>query len=146
MENGSGNPSSINEIETNPLTSPARRRSVHRAVNWPTVDGPLGLSPEDSLPYARWFFKLGFLCLPFLWAVNCFYFWPVLRHPNSHRSLDPLLRRCKFFNMHFHFTMYYSVIIVFWRCFGCVFCSMLEYLLLKKLLSWLRFQSFDLCG
>ncbi|KAG9458199.1 hypothetical protein H6P81_002707 [Aristolochia fimbriata] len=50
---------------------------------WPTVDGPLGLSEEDSLPYARKFFKFGFLLLPGLWAINCFYFWPVLRHPAS---------------------------------------------------------------
>ncbi|KAL8528976.1 hypothetical protein ACS0TY_006445 [Phlomoides rotata] len=61
-------------------------------AEWPTIDGPLGLSHEDSLTYARRFFKLGFLCLPLLWAVNCFYFWPILRHPHSHHS-DPRLRR-----------------------------------------------------
>ncbi|KAL8034667.1 hypothetical protein ABFX02_12G043800 [Erythranthe guttata] len=60
-------------------------------VEWPTIDGPLGLSHEDSLAYARRFFKLGFLCLPFLWAVNCFYFWPLLRNPHSHHS-NPRLR------------------------------------------------------
>ncbi|KAK4479138.1 hypothetical protein RD792_014649 [Penstemon davidsonii] len=92
MENDSRNPNSSTTMdETNPLTSPSRRRSGHR-VEWPTIDGPLGLSPEDSLPYARRFFKLGFLCLPFLWAINCFYFWPVLRRPQS----DPLLRRYLF--------------------------------------------------
>ncbi|KAL3651893.1 hypothetical protein CASFOL_004895 [Castilleja foliolosa] len=54
---------------------------------WPTIDGPLGLSHEDALPYARRFFKLGFLCLPFLWAINCFHFWPALRNPHSHPGL-----------------------------------------------------------
>ncbi|OAY65493.1 putative gamma-secretase subunit PEN-2 [Ananas comosus] len=43
---------------------------------WPTVDGPLGLAAED-------FFLWGFALLPFLWAVNCLYFWPVLRSPPS---------------------------------------------------------------
>ncbi|KAL2528120.1 putative gamma-secretase subunit PEN-2 [Forsythia ovata] len=61
-------------------------------VEWPTIDGPLGLSHQDSVAYARRFFNFGFLCLPFLWAVNCFYFWPVLRHPNSHQS-HPEIRR-----------------------------------------------------
>ncbi|KAK4430329.1 putative gamma-secretase subunit PEN-2 [Sesamum alatum] len=75
---------------TSDETSSSRRR-LGRA-EWPTVDGPLGLSHDDSLEHARRFFKLGFLCLPFLWAVNCFYFWPVLRHPNSHDS-HPDLRR-----------------------------------------------------
>uniref|UniRef100_A0A5B6YLS7 Putative GDP-mannose transporter n=1 Tax=Davidia involucrata TaxID=16924 RepID=A0A5B6YLS7_DAVIN len=50
---------------------------------WPTIDGPLGLSEEDSVGYARRFFKFGFLLLPWLWAINCFYFWPVLRHSRS---------------------------------------------------------------
>ncbi|OVA05675.1 Gamma-secretase aspartyl protease complex [Macleaya cordata] len=59
---------------------------------WPTIDGPLGLSEEDSLSYARSFFKFGFLLLPWLWAVNCFYFWPVLRHSPSF----PRIRRYVF--------------------------------------------------
>ncbi|XAR62350.1 hypothetical protein NMG60_11017078 [Bertholletia excelsa] len=59
---------------------------------WPTIDGPLGLSEEDSIGYARMFFKFGFLFLPFLWAVNCFYFWPVLRHSHSF----PRIRRYVF--------------------------------------------------
>ncbi|GAB4848239.1 hypothetical protein Ancab_002906 [Ancistrocladus abbreviatus] len=67
----------------NPSTSTTRRRQ------WPTVDGPLGLSEEDSLTYARRFFKFGFLLLPWLWAVNCFYFWPVLRNSRSF----PAIRR-----------------------------------------------------
>lgn len=61
-------------------------------ADWPTIDGPLGLSHQDSVAYARRFFNFGFFFLPFLWAVNCFYFWPVLRHPNIHNS-HPQLRR-----------------------------------------------------
>ncbi|CAA3015993.1 probable gamma-secretase subunit PEN-2 [Olea europaea var. sylvestris] len=75
----------------NPLTSSPSRR-ITGPAKWPTIDGPLGLSHQDSVAYARRFFNFGFFCLPFLWAVNCFYFWPVLRHPNSHNS-HPLLRR-----------------------------------------------------
>ncbi|KAK6152985.1 hypothetical protein DH2020_012624 [Rehmannia glutinosa] len=85
-------PTSILPTTTTTEDTSSSRRRFGRA-EWPTIDGPLGLSHEDSLPYARRFFKLGFLCLPFLWAVNCFYFWPVLRHPNSHHS-HPDLRRC----------------------------------------------------
>ncbi|VFQ71041.1 unnamed protein product [Cuscuta campestris] len=66
------------------------QRSPLRA-DWPTVDGPLGLSEQDSIGYARRFFRFGFVLLPWLWAVNCFYFWPVLRRPTSH--FHPDLRR-----------------------------------------------------
>ncbi|CAA2982279.1 probable gamma-secretase subunit PEN-2 [Olea europaea var. sylvestris] len=76
---------------SNTLTSTSSTRMAGRA-EWPTIDGPLGLSHQDSVAYARRFFNFGFLCLPFLWAVNCFYFWPVLRHPNSH-NFHPQLRR-----------------------------------------------------
>eukprot|EP00262_Sarcandra_glabra_P016459 TRINITY_DN536_c0_g2_i1.p1 TRINITY_DN536_c0_g2~~TRINITY_DN536_c0_g2_i1.p1 ORF type:complete len:135 (-),score=10.55 TRINITY_DN536_c0_g2_i1:208-612(-) len=58
------------------------RRIANRST-WPTIDGPLGLSEEESLSYAKSFFKFGFLLLPWLWAVNCFFFWPVLRNPSS---------------------------------------------------------------
>ncbi|KAK9135157.1 hypothetical protein Syun_014487 [Stephania yunnanensis] len=61
-------------------TGIVHRSSVPRRPIWPTIDGPIGLSDEESLSYARRFFKFGFLLLPWLWAVNCFYFWPVLRH------------------------------------------------------------------
>ncbi|KAH9668987.1 putative gamma-secretase subunit PEN-2 [Citrus sinensis] len=57
---------------------------------WPTIDGPLGLTEDDSLSYARKFYQFGFALLPFLWAVNCFYFWPVLRHSASF----PRIRHC----------------------------------------------------
>ncbi|XP_047969264.1 probable gamma-secretase subunit PEN-2 [Salvia hispanica] len=79
-----------NLLPTTDEASSSTGRSVR--IEWPTIDGPLGLSHEESLTYARRFFKLGFLCLPFLWAVSCFYFWPVLRHPHSHQS-HPQLRR-----------------------------------------------------
>jgi len=72
-----------NRIHPNSFHSSSQR------PRWPTVDGSLGLSEEESIAYARRFFKFGFFLLPFLWAVNCFYFWPVLRHSRSF----PLLRR-----------------------------------------------------
>ncbi|KAJ6805841.1 putative gamma-secretase subunit PEN-2 [Iris pallida] len=60
-------------------------------AGWPTVDGPLGLSAEEGVGYARSFFRWGFFFLPFLWAVNCFYFWPVLRRsPSTLPASSPL--------------------------------------------------------
>ncbi|XP_044470035.1 probable gamma-secretase subunit PEN-2 [Mangifera indica] len=50
---------------------------------WPTIDGPLGLTEDESLSYARKFYYFGFALLPLLWGVNCFYFWPVLRHSRA---------------------------------------------------------------
>ncbi|KAK8948994.1 putative gamma-secretase subunit PEN-2 [Platanthera zijinensis] len=75
------------------------------SVVWPTVDGALGLSEERSLEYARSFFLRGFCLLPFLWAVNCFYFWPVLRN-RSCTSFD-LIRPCKS-----PFIMHHSLIVI----------------------------------
>ncbi|CAO2827678.1 unnamed protein product [Amaranthus hypochondriacus] len=69
----------------NPNISP--NSSAIRRPRWPTIDGPLGLSEEESLKYARRFYKFGFLLLPWLWAVNCFYFWPVLRNSQSFPSI-----------------------------------------------------------
>ncbi|KAK1361550.1 putative gamma-secretase subunit PEN-2 [Heracleum sosnowskyi] len=60
---------------------------------WPTIDGPLGLSENDSLWYARYFFIFGFLMLPLLWAVNCYLFWPVLIHSRSFPNLRPYVVR-----------------------------------------------------
>ncbi|KAF3793166.1 putative gamma-secretase subunit PEN-2 [Nymphaea thermarum] len=58
--------------------------------NWPTVDGSIGLNEQESLKYARTFFRAGFFLLPWLWAVNCFYFFPVLtKSPSSY----PQIRR-----------------------------------------------------
>ncbi|KAG7011118.1 putative gamma-secretase subunit PEN-2 [Cucurbita argyrosperma subsp. argyrosperma] len=66
---------------SNPNPNPIRIQNLVSspiAVLWPTIDGSLGLSEEESVSYARRFYKFGFALLPFLWAVNCFYFWPVL--------------------------------------------------------------------
>ncbi|THG16086.1 hypothetical protein TEA_014808 [Camellia sinensis var. sinensis] len=60
-----------------------QQQSQQRGPQWPTIDGPLGLSEEASIGYARRFFKFGFFVMPFLWALNCLYFWPVLRHSRS---------------------------------------------------------------
>lgn len=67
---------------------------------WPTVDGPLGAETEEkAVEYARSFFFWGFFCLPWLWAVNCFYFWPVLLARRTHVASSsypfPRLRPCK---------------------------------------------------
>ncbi|VVB13782.1 unnamed protein product [Arabis nemorensis] len=52
---------------------------------WYRLDDPqfLVAREEGSVDYARRFYKFGFALLPWLWAVNCFYFWPVLRHSRS---------------------------------------------------------------
>lgn len=71
-------------------TSVTSHRNPLRA-DWPTVDGPLGLSEQESVDQAWRFFKFGFLLLPWLWAVNCLYFWPVLCRPSSY--YHPELRR-----------------------------------------------------
>uniref|UniRef100_A0A0D9VAK1 Gamma-secretase subunit PEN-2 n=1 Tax=Leersia perrieri TaxID=77586 RepID=A0A0D9VAK1_9ORYZ len=63
-------------------TAAARRAHPPPPV-WATVDGPLGLPLEEAEGHARRFFLWGFACLPFLWAINCCYFWPVLRSPSS---------------------------------------------------------------
>jgi presenilin enhancer 2 len=74
---------------SDPATAPALvrekdgRNGVRTAPEppavWATVDGPLGMPLEDAEGHARRFFLWGFACLPFLWAINCCYFWPVLR-------------------------------------------------------------------
>lgn len=63
-----------------------------RSARWLTIDGPLGLSEEESLGQARIFFRFGFLLLPWLWAVNCLYFWPVLWKSSAHPHPHPQLR------------------------------------------------------
>ncbi|XP_062147949.1 probable gamma-secretase subunit PEN-2 [Alnus glutinosa] len=90
METGSDthpanpNPNPNLNILNNRNPSPSRNSVISgTSPVWPTIDGPLGLSEEDSLSYARRFYKFGFAMLPWLWAVNCFYFWPVLRHSRS---------------------------------------------------------------
>ncbi|CAI5507657.1 unnamed protein product [Closterium sp. Naga37s-1] len=54
-----------------------------------TVDGDVGLSDDAARSLARGFFLGGFLLLPWLWFVNCYFFWPVLRYNAGH---DPQLR------------------------------------------------------
>lgn len=81
------NPNIDRSSNPNPLSS-----IISSAHVWPTIDGPLGLTEEASVDYARRFYKFGFALLPWLWAVNCFYFWPVLRHSRAF----PQIRNCKF--------------------------------------------------
>ncbi|KAK9110403.1 hypothetical protein Sjap_018463 [Stephania japonica] len=83
-------------------TGLVHRASVPRQPIWPTIDGPLGLSDEESLSYARRFFNFGFLFLPWLWAVNCFYFWPVLRHSPAF----PRIRHCESLNFFISFDFH----------------------------------------
>ncbi|KAJ4748638.1 Gamma-secretase subunit pen-2 [Rhynchospora pubera] len=65
------------DVESGARLRPSAVRS-RGAVTWPSVDGPLGVSWEEAETSARRFFFWGFAFLPLLWAVNCFYFWPVL--------------------------------------------------------------------
>lgn len=74
------------ETGNNPNSSSATAMSN---PGWPTIDGPLGLSEEESVAYARRFFRFGFCLLPWLWALNCFYFWPVLLRSRSFPRLRP---------------------------------------------------------
>ncbi|XP_030462569.1 probable gamma-secretase subunit PEN-2 [Syzygium oleosum] len=75
--------------DPNPNPNPNSNSIASSSPVWPTIDGPLGLSEEDSVGYARRFYRFGFALLPWLWAVNCFYFWPVL----SHKRSFPQIRR-----------------------------------------------------
>ncbi|KAI3819992.1 hypothetical protein L1987_13847 [Smallanthus sonchifolius] len=78
------NPRHDQNTNPNPMITSSSLRP-----EWPTIDGSLGLSEQDSVGYARKFFGFGFLLLPLLWAVNCYYFWPVLRHSNSFPRIRP---------------------------------------------------------
>lgn len=86
-----------------PRPSAAGRRPSSRGPRfppqpaaWATVDGPLGLPLEDAEGHARRFFLWGFACLPFLWAINCCYYWPVLRAPAaSSPSAFASIRPCE---------------------------------------------------
>jgi hypothetical protein len=79
-----------------PRPSAAPRFRPPPAV-WATVDGPLGPPLEEAEGHARRFFMWGFACLPFLWAINCCYFWPVLRSPaaSSPAAFGPI-RPCEY--------------------------------------------------
>ncbi|CAL0319711.1 unnamed protein product [Lupinus luteus] len=83
MEHNNNN----NNPNRNP--NPIRNPLSSSAPVWPTIDGALGLTEEDSVSYARNFYNFGFALLPLLWAVNCFYFWPVLRHSRSFPRIRP---------------------------------------------------------
>ena len=96
------------ETQTNnPNPSPNGNSITGSWPVWPTVDGSLGLSEDESVKYARRFYRFGFAMLPWLWAVNCFYFWPVLRHSRSFPRIRPcilslslsLSLRFQFFNV-----------------------------------------------
>ena len=79
-----------------PRASSRGPRLPPRPAVWATVDGPLGLPLEEAEGHARRFFLWGFACLPFLWAINCCYFWPVLRSPaaSSPTAFGPI-RPCE---------------------------------------------------
>lgn len=62
-------------------------------MQWPTIDGPLGVYHEEAVSLAKSFYYAGFFMLPWLWFVNCLYFWPVLQH----REAEPLIRPCTYF-------------------------------------------------
>ncbi|XP_071737507.1 probable gamma-secretase subunit PEN-2 [Rutidosis leptorrhynchoides] len=73
----------------NPNSNIISSSSSSSRPEWPTIDGPLGLSEQDSVAQARKFFAFGFVLLPLLWAVNCYYFWPVLRNSRSFPRIRP---------------------------------------------------------
>ncbi|XP_018827414.1 probable gamma-secretase subunit PEN-2 [Juglans regia] len=76
------NPIPNNPNNRNPIPNRSSTISGSSPV-WHTIDGPLELSKEDLVSYARRFYKFGFAMLPWLWALNCFYFWSVLLHTRS---------------------------------------------------------------
>lgn len=39
----------------------------------------MGLTLQEARVLSKYFFAGGFLGLPFLWFVSCYYFWPVLQ-------------------------------------------------------------------
>ncbi|GLT81565.1 hypothetical protein SLE2022_000100 [Rubroshorea leprosula] len=79
-----------NESSTTTTTTTTNGDSIFSSTPvWPTIDGPLGLSEDESVTYARRFYKFGYALLPWLWAINCFYFWPVLRNSRSFPRLRP---------------------------------------------------------
>ncbi|KAH7373940.1 hypothetical protein KP509_17G080300 [Ceratopteris richardii] len=76
----------VSVVVDEPELAPLQERD-----RWLTVDGPVGMHDQEAARrQARNFFFAGFILLPWLWFVNCFYFWPVLRQ--RHRGSDPLLR------------------------------------------------------
>ncbi|WOL14232.1 hypothetical protein Cni_G23012 [Canna indica] len=103
---------------------------------WPTVDGPHGLSEDESHAYARSYFYWGFALLPFLWAVNCCYFWPVLRKSHPSPRVRPYVMRSAI-----GFTIF-AVVLATWsltfiiggeRLFGPIWNDLVMYNLADKL-------------
>ncbi|XP_015577066.1 probable gamma-secretase subunit PEN-2 [Ricinus communis] len=92
MEDSEANSTTIHG-NRNPNSSNDPIISSSAASVWPTVDGALGLSEEESIKYARRFYKFGYALLPWLWAVNCFYFWPALRNSRSFPRIRPYVIR-----------------------------------------------------
>ncbi|CAN1167351.1 Probable gamma-secretase subunit PEN-2 [Linum perenne] len=93
METSHPNSSASSSSATNPMPipNPTGNSILASAPVWPTIDGPLGLTEEESLTYARRFYGFGYALLPWLWAVNCFYFWPVLCHSRSFPLIRPYI-------------------------------------------------------
>ncbi|XP_018827639.1 probable gamma-secretase subunit PEN-2 [Juglans regia] len=83
-----------NPNNRNPIPNRSSTMSGSSPV-WPTIDGPLGLLEEDSVSYVRRFYKFGFAMLPWLWALNCFSFWPVLLHTRSFPRIHHYVVRSK---------------------------------------------------
>eukprot|EP00899_Mesostigma_viride_P007068 jgi/Mesvir1/16362/Mv18110-RA.1 len=44
-----------------------------------TIDGDMGLSEDDAIRTSKRMYYFGFFLLPWMWFVNVWYFWPVLR-------------------------------------------------------------------
>ncbi|CAM6103265.1 unnamed protein product [Calypogeia fissa] len=88
---GAGERVPLREAEGSPVNEEmhsTERAGGLAAMQYLTVDGVLGVHQDEALQLARNFFYGGFCLLPWLWFVNCFYFWPVLRH----RQSDPPIR------------------------------------------------------
>ncbi|CAN1294865.1 hypothetical protein LINPERPRIM_LOCUS22620 [Linum perenne] len=70
--------SSVSLSTTNwmPIPNPTCNSILASAPVWPTIDDPLGLTEEESLTYAHFFYSFGFSYTHQLWllAMNCFYF------------------------------------------------------------------------
>lgn len=78
----------VNRRDMEAGESPALTSAALGLHYWPTIDGPLGVYHEEAVNLAKSFYYVGFLCLPWLWFINCLYFLPVLRNSRS----DPLIR------------------------------------------------------
>lgn len=104
---GQGRSIAVMEVSQSQSNNPNQNPLASSVPVWPTIDGPLGVSEEESVKYARRFYKFGFALLPLLWAVNCFYFWPVLRHSHSFPRIRPCL-----FSLPFPFLLHFFYLII----------------------------------